>query len=147
MRIETRDLGGHPFVIRQWGDPAMPKLLLLHGFPEYGGAWSDLAPLLAERFHCIAPDQRGYGGSYAPADVGAYKVSNLVADMVALIGDDGPLTVFGHDWGATVAYGLAMFQPALVDRLIIANGVHSAPFQRAVAAGGAQSQASQYIND
>lgn len=146
MRIETRELGGHPFAIRHWGDASKPKLLMLHGFPEFGGAWADLAPLLADRFHCIAPDQRGYGGSYTPADVGAYALSKLVGDMVALIGKDGPVTVFGHDWGAAVAYGLAMFQPALVDRLIIANGVHPLPFQRAMAAGGAQSEASQYIN-
>ena len=65
--------------------------------------------------------------------------------MAALIGD-GPVTVLGHDWGAAVAYGLAMFTPHLVNRLIILNGVHPVPFQRAMAAGGAQSAASQYIN-
>lgn len=146
MRIETRELGGHPFVIRHWGDASKPKILMLHGFPEFGGAWADLAPLLADRFHCIAPDQRGYGGSYAPDDVSAYALSKLVGDMVALIGEDGPVTVFGHDWGAAVAYGLAMFQPGLLERLIIANGVHPVPFQREIAAGGAQSEASQYIN-
>lgn len=146
MHIETRRLGGHDFVIRSWGDSSLPKMLMLHGFPEYGGAWGDLAPLLADRFHCIAPDQRGYGNSYAPDEVSAYATSLLVGDMVALIGEDGPVTVFGHDWGAAVAYGLAMFQPHLVDRLIVANGVHPVPFQRAMAAGREQSQASQYIN-
>lgn len=146
MRIETRSLDGHPFVIRHWGDAGLPRLLLLHGFPEYGGAWEDFAPLVSDRFHCMAPDQRGYGGSYAPEEVGQYTLSRLVADMAALIGDDGPVTVFGHDWGASVAYGLAMQHPALVDRLIIANGVHPLPFQRALAAGGAQTEASQYID-
>lgn len=142
---ETIDLDGHPFHIRRWGDPSLPRLLLLHGFPEYGGAWGDLAPLLAERFHCIAPDQRGYGQSWAPEAVSDYAAGKLVGDMVALIGD-GPVTVLGHDWGAAVAYGLAMFHPALVDRLIIMNGVHPVPFQRALAAGGAQTAASQYIH-
>lgn len=67
--------------------------------------------------------------------------------MAELIKQTGaPLTVMGHDWGAAVAYGLAMFKPELVQRLIIANGVHPVPFQRAMAAGGAQSEASQYIN-
>ncbi len=147
METETRDLNGHPFHIRRWGNPAKPPLLLLHGFPEYGGAWSDLAPHLTDRFHCIAPDQRGYGQSWAPDDVALYRASQLVGDMAALIEqlDCGPLTVMGHDWGAAVAYGLAMFRPELVSRLIIANGVHPAPFQRALAAGGAQAEASQYI--
>ena len=146
MRTAQRDLNGRSFTVREWGTPGLPKLLMLHGFPEYGGAWGDLAPLLSDKFHCIAPDQRGYGDSYAPNDIGAYAMPELVGDMVALIGTDGPVIVMGHDWGASVAYGLAMFRPDLVSRLIIANGVHPVPFQRAMAAGGAQSEASQYIN-
>lgn len=142
-RIEM--LRGQPFYVRRTGDPDLPHLLLLHGFPEYGGAWDELSALLSHRFHCIAPDQRGYGQSYAPQEVSAYTTSELVSDMAALIGAD-PVTVLGHDWGAAVAYGLAMFRPELVDRLIIMNGVHPAPFQREIAAGGAQTEASQYIH-
>ncbi|MCE8525821.1 alpha/beta hydrolase [Ruegeria pomeroyi] len=147
MQTETIDLNDNPFFLRRWGDPALPPLLMLHGFPEFGGAWADLAPHLAHRFHCIAPDQRGYGQSWAPEGVAHYATSHLVADMAALAETLGaPLTVLGHDWGAAVAYGLAMFRPELVDRLIIANGVHPVPFQRALASGGAQSAASQYMN-
>lgn len=142
---ETVALAGRPFFLRHWGATDLPRLLMLHGFPEYGGAWSELAPLLAGRFHVVAPDQRGYGRSWAPAEVSDYAVSKLAADMAALIGE-GSVTVLGHDWGAAVAYGLAMFRPDLVDRLIIMNGVHPVPFQRALAAGGAQTAASQYIH-
>ena len=145
MRSETVMLNGHPFHLRHWGDPGLPRRLLLHGVPEYGGAWHNLAPRLAERFHCIAPDQRGYGQSWAPEAVSDYAAGKLVGDMVAVIGG-GPVTVLGHDWGAAVAYGLAMFHPGLVERLIIMNGVHPVPFQRALAAGGAQTAASQYIH-
>ena len=147
MITETRSLNGQPFHIRRWGDPDLPVLLMLHGFPEYGDAWSDLAPLLQDRFHCVAPDQRGYGGSWSPPQIEAYRTSELVSDMSALINAlGGTATVFGHDWGAAVAYGLAMTHPEKVERLIIANGVHPVPFQRALATGGAQSKASQYIN-
>lgn len=146
MRQATIELNAKRFHVRQWGDPRLPALLLLHGFPEYGGAWSDLAPRLAHRFRCIAPDQRGYGQSWAPEGVENYTAAALVSDMAALIGHvGGPVAVLGHDWGAAVAYGLAMFRPDLVSRLIVANGVHPAPFQRALAAGGAQSAASRYI--
>lgn len=147
MQSETLSLNGQPFFVRRWGDPGLSVLLMLHGFPEYGGAWADLAPYLAGRFHCIAPDQRGYGQSWAPDGVKNYAASALVGDMAALIEQQGaPVTVLGHDWGAAVAYGLAMLRPELVDRLIVANGVHPVPFQRALAAGGAQSAASQYID-
>lgn len=144
---ETVMLKGNPFFLRKWGNPDLPPLVMLHGFPEYGGAWSDLAPHLSAHFHCVAPDQRGYGQSWAPDGVEHYRTSELVSDMAALIDHlGGKAIVMGHDWGAAVAYGLAMFRPDLVERLIIANGVHPIPFQRAMAAGGAQSEASQYIN-
>lgn len=147
MDTRIADLNGHPFFIRSWGSSDLPPLLMLHGFPEYGGCWRDLAPHLSDHFRCIAPDQRGYGQSWAPAEISSYTLSKLASDMAALIDQIGaPVTVLGHDWGASVAYGLAMFRPELVDRLIIANGVHPVPFQRAMAAGGAQSKASQYIN-
>ncbi|MFK7837958.1 MAG: alpha/beta fold hydrolase [Sulfitobacter sp.] len=145
MRSETVELNGQPFFVRHWGDESLPRLLLLHGFPEYGGAWETLAPLLAHRFHCIAPDQRGFGQSWAPPEVSAYTGSKLVGDMAALVGE-APVYVLGHDWGAAVAYGLAMFRPELVRKLIIMNGVHPVPFQRALAAGGPQAEASQYIH-
>ncbi|MEP5730780.1 MAG: alpha/beta hydrolase [Sulfitobacter sp.] len=144
-RTETVMLNGHPFFMRHWGDEDLPVLLLLHGFPEYGGVWGKLAAHLMSHFHCIAPDQRGFGQSWAPADVSAYATSKLVSDMAALIGER-PVHVLGHDWGAAVAYGLAMFRPELVTTLIIMNGVHPVPFQRALAAGGPQAEASQYIH-
>ncbi len=142
---ETQQINGNPIFTRHWGNKDAPKLLMLHGFPEYSGAWADLAPLLAERYHCIAPDQRGYGQSWRPAEVEHYKTSKLVSDMATLIGND-PVIVLGHDWGASVAYALAITRPELVSKLIIMNGVHPAPFQRELAKGGSQTDASQYIH-
>ena len=147
MQTDTCLLNGQAFHLRRWGHPDLPPLLMLHGFPEYSGAWEDLAPLLADRFHCVAPDQRGYGQSYAPAGVEAYRISQLVSDMAALIDQlGGQVILMGHDWGASVAYALAARHPEKVSRLIVANGVHPVPFQRELAKGEAQSEASQYIN-
>lgn len=150
METHSLTLNGQNFFVRSWGQPHLPKLIMLHGFPEYSGAFDDIAPNLSGMFHCIAPDQRGYGQSWAPSEVGEYTTSKLVSDIVSLINSDlvggGPVAVMGHDWGAGIAYALAMFHPELVDRLIIANGVHPVPFQREMAKGGAQSEASQYIN-
>lgn len=145
MRVSRQELGGHSFTLREWGIEGLSRMLMLHGFPEYGGAWNELALLVSDRFHCIAPDQRGYGASYAPEAVKEYRMEALVGDMVALIGT-GPVIVVGHDWGSAVAYALAMFHPDLVSHLIVINGVHPVVFQRAIAAGGAQSAASHYID-
>lgn len=147
MQSHHIHLSGQPFHYLTWGDPHLPPLLMLHGFPEYSAAWDEVATRLSHRFHCIAPDQRGYGQSWAPPEVGEYSIGKLAGDMVELISvlDIAPLTLLGHDWGAAVAYALAISQPDLVSRLIVINGVHPAPFQRELAAGGAQSEASQYI--
>lgn len=141
----TISLNGHDFHLHSWGKAEAPPLLMLHGFPEYGGAWQEVATRLPG-WHCIAPDQRGYGGSHTPHDVAEYDLRKLVADMAALITSiGGPLPVVAHDWGAVVGYGLAMWRPELVSHLVVLNGAHPGPFQRAAAAGGAQSAALSYI--
>ena len=63
-----------------------------------------MAARLSDRFYCIALDQRGYGQSYSPTDVAAYRIEHLVSDLVALIDHiGGPIDVAGHDWGAAAA--------------------------------------------
>ena len=125
MQSHHISVAGHPFHYLTWGDPILPPLLMLHGFPEYSAAWDELANRLCHRYFCIAPDQRGYGQSWAPPEVSEYAASNLVGDMAALIDalDIAPCTVLGHDWGSAVAYGLAMMTPDLVAKLIVVNGV------------------------
>jgi pimeloyl-ACP methyl ester carboxylesterase len=136
------------FHVRLAGPEDAPPILLLHGFPEHSGAWVEVVGELAPRFRCIVPDQRGYGPSFCPPGVADYALRHLVADALGLLDALAPgvaPTVVGHDWGASVAYGLAFAAPARVRRLVVLNGVHPIPFQRALAAGGAQTEASQYI--
>ena len=130
------------------GNPVNPALLFLHGFPEYSGAWTEVISLLSERWFCVAPDQRGYGQSWRPEGVENYATKHLVKDVSGFIdhfGQGRVAALIGHDWGASVAYATAMRWPAKIGKLIVVNGVHPAPFQAALAAGGAQSAASQYI--
>ena len=139
-------LNGQRFFLRTWGDVENPPLLMLHGFPEYSGAWDEVATRLRDRFYCIAPDQRGYGQSYAPTDVADYHIQHLVSDLVALIDHiGGPIDVVGHDWGASAAYALAIARPDLLRKLVILNGVHPIPFQRALIEDADRIAASQYI--
>lgn len=150
MNRETVEANGLTFSCLTAGPPDAPMLLMLHGFPEYSGAWTEMIERLSDRYFCVAPDQRGYNLSSKPAEVAAYSTGKLVSDALAIIEHHRPggrvHALIGHDWGAGVAYALAMRAPEKVERLIIANGVHPLPFQRALAAGGAQAEASQYIH-
>jgi pimeloyl-ACP methyl ester carboxylesterase len=108
-----------------------PLVVLLHGFPESRITWRRVMPVLAAAgFRVVAPDLRGYGDSPAPRGADAYRLPLLVDDVAELITE--PCVVVGHDWGALVAWFLAMTKPELVRRLVIANVPHPALFVREV---------------
>jgi len=89
-----------------------PLALCLHGFPDCAHTWRHLLPALAEAgFHAVAPFMRGYAPTGIPAD-GAYQISALAADAVALhevLGGDADAVLIGHDWGAETAYCAAAY--------------------------------------
>lgn len=91
-----------------------PLVLLLHGFPESWHSWSLQIPAIAQAgYRVAAPDMRGYGRSSKPADVEAYRLTELVADCVAIVEALGEkqAVVVGHDWGSMVAWTCAWTRP------------------------------------
>jgi pimeloyl-ACP methyl ester carboxylesterase len=68
----------------------------------------------------IAPDQRGYGRSSAPDAVDDYDIHALTGDLVAIIddADEEQAIVVGHDFGAIVAWNLAVLQPERVRAVV-----------------------------
>jgi pimeloyl-ACP methyl ester carboxylesterase len=149
MQTETLSVNGMDLFVRSAGDPGAPLILFLHGFPEYSGAWDEVLPAFAADFHAVAPDQRGYARSSKPGGVEAYRVKNLVRDVLALgdrLSPGRPFAVVGHDWGASVAYAAAIAASNRISRLAIINGVHPGPFQRALIEDEAQRQASSYMH-
>ena len=129
-------------------DPRQP-ILLLHGFPEFWFAWEQVARALGGEYLILIPDQRGYNRSEAPEGREHYKARILVQDMIALteaVLGDRNFTLGGHDWGASIAYALAINFPERIDHLLIANGVHPACFQKALLDDPAQARASAYFH-
>lgn len=101
-----------------------PPLLLLHGYPQTHAMWHAVAPALAERFHVVAPDLRGYGDSDKPAGDErheTYAKRTMARDAVAVMSALGHerFLLAGHDRGARVAHRLALDHPERVERVAI----------------------------
>ncbi|MFM7626221.1 MAG: alpha/beta fold hydrolase [Gammaproteobacteria bacterium] len=130
---------------------ALPRVVLLHGFPEGAFAWDAILQGLAGKAVAIAPDLRGFGRSSSPTEVEAYQASVLVEDIAALIGRYAPAPgapidlLVGHDWGGAVAWNLAMMRPELCKRLMIINSPHPTTFLRELRNNPAQQEASAYM--
>lgn len=131
------------------GNPAHPPLLFLHGFPESHRTWRHQMDGLSTQYFCIAPDQRGYARSDKPADLSAYKVPVLIADVLALADalGIGAFTLVGHDWGGAIAWATALKAPDRVARLIQCNAAHPYVFQKTLIFDPDQRAASQYIRE
>ena len=102
-------------------------VVLLHGWPDSGRLWRHQIPFLTARgFRVIAPDQRGFGRSERPDDVAAYGLRNAVADVTGILDALGieSAHVVGHDWGAAVAWLVAILAPERVRRLVAISVPH-----------------------
>ncbi|MGW2543044.1 alpha/beta fold hydrolase [Kitasatospora sp. NPDC001574] len=96
-------------------------VVLCHGWPEHAFSWRHQVPaLVAEGYHVIVPNQRGYGNSSRPAEVTDYDIAHLSGDLVGLLDHYGyeDATFVGHDWGAMVVWGLALLHPDRVNKVI-----------------------------
>jgi pimeloyl-ACP methyl ester carboxylesterase len=91
-----------------------PPVVFCHGFPELAYSWRAQLPAVADAgFRAIAPDQRGYGGSSAPAAIADYGLGQLCGDLADMLdGLDVERAVFvGHDWGGFVAWAMPVLFP------------------------------------
>ena len=136
-RITAYDRDGLTFDVRDRGPLDGDPVVLLHGFPERAASWDAVADRLhAAGLRTLAPDQRGYSPRARPRFRTAYRLPALVADVEALVARVGrPVHLVGHDWGATVAWGLAARRPDLVRSLSAVSVPHPAAFLQACLRG------------
>ena len=110
-----------------------PAVLLIHGFPDSAGLWRHQIPKLTQAgLRVIAPDLRGFGDSTKPGEIDAFRIAHSVGDMTAILDELGVerARVVGHDWGAGVAWALALMAPDRVERLAALSVGHPARFSR-----------------
>lgn len=119
--------------VAEAGDASAPPVLLLHGFPQHWYMWRHLMVSLAPTRHVIALDLRGFGWSDAPR--AGYATRDRVRDVLAVMDELGveSADLVGHDWGALLAFRIALDHAERVDRLVAISMVHPWPLQRHLA--------------
>jgi pimeloyl-ACP methyl ester carboxylesterase len=125
VTYHTVDVEGTSIFYREAGTQNSESILLLHGFPSAGHMFRNLIPLLADRYHVIAPDLPGFGQSAMPArNAFAYTFANI-ANVIAQFTDVLKLDRFAiyiFDYGAPVGLRLALVQPERISAIISQNG-------------------------
>ncbi len=144
------DGNGLVFTARMAGTLEARPVVLLHGFPQNSYEWRDLLLALADAgYRGVAPDQRGYSVGARPEGVAAYRIANLMDDVLA-VADTLEMPTFdlvGHDWGGMVAWALAARHPDRVRSLTVVSTPHPTAFAAALGGGDAdQVRRSSYIS-
>lgn len=127
VRVHHRTVSvqGWDVFYREAGSPDAPVLLLLHGYPTSSHMFRHLIPVLAEQYRVIAPDHIGFGRSSAPSvDEFAYTFDALAEVTRGFIDAIGVsrFTVYTQDYGAPIAWRLALDDPGSVEGVISQNG-------------------------
>ncbi len=125
VSYRTANVDGFNIFYREAGKAGAPKLLLLHGFPSASHMFRDLIPLLADRFHLVAPDLPGFGRSDMPARSQFTYTFDHIADVIdrftEVIGFDR-YAIYVFDYGAPTGYRLAVKHPDRITAIISQNG-------------------------
>jgi pimeloyl-ACP methyl ester carboxylesterase len=85
QRADVRAPDGTRLAVYEWGNPAGPEVLLIHGFAQCHLCFGPQIEALAPRYRVVAFDQRGHGESEQPADPAAYRGSRVWADDIAAV--------------------------------------------------------------
>ncbi|CAA2139182.1 alpha/beta fold hydrolase [Hyphomicrobium sp. ghe19] len=123
---QTLAVDGVKIFYREAGPRHAPALLLLHGFPSSSRMFDTLIPLLADRYHIVAPDYPGFGLSDAPpASAFAYTFDHEASVIEGFIEALGlkKYVLFMQDYGGPVGFRLAVAHPERVQAMIVQNAV------------------------
>jgi pimeloyl-ACP methyl ester carboxylesterase len=124
ITYHSAEVDGVGVFYREAGSRRAPTIVLLHGFPSSSRMFDTLIPLLASRYHVIAPDYPGFGHSDAPAPAEfAYTFDHLAATVEALLAHLGVdrYVLYLQDYGGPVGFRLMIARPAKIRALVIQN--------------------------
>lgn len=121
IQYRSTDVDGVKVFYREVGLSDAPKLLLLHGFPSSSHMFRDLIPLLADRYHIIAPDLPGFGQSDNPKVNSFDSIADTIERFTEIVGFDR-FAIYVFDYGAPTGFRLAVRHPERITGIISQNG-------------------------
>lgn len=123
VQHRSLNLDGCEVFYREAGDRKAPAVLLPHGYPCSSYEFRNLMPLLADRWHLIAPDFPGCGYSDTPDDF-AYDFDGYAAFLARFTKQLGieRFAIYLHDFGSQIGLRLATKHPERITALVIQNG-------------------------
>ncbi len=125
IAYRTADVDGQSVFYREAGASDAPTLVLLHGFPSASHMFRELIPLLADRFHIIAPDLPGFGKSDMPArgefDYTFEHITDVIDRLTEMLGLDR-FALYVFDYGAPVGFRIATRHPERITAIVSQNG-------------------------
>jgi len=124
-RSEIVTVRGVPHHLRHWGAPEAPLLVMLHGWMDVAASFQFIADHLADRWHVVAPDWRGFGLT-GPTGVDCYEFSDYLGDLDALLrhlSPEAPVALVGHSMGGNIAMLYAGVRPDRVCAVVNLEGL------------------------
>jgi pimeloyl-ACP methyl ester carboxylesterase len=125
IKYRSADVDGLKIHYREAGAADAPVLLLLHGFPSASHMFRDLIPLLADRFHIVAPDLPGFGQSDMPARSNFTYTFDRIAGVIDRFTEVIGLkrfAIYVFDYGAPTGFRIAAKHPDRITAIISQNG-------------------------
>jgi len=125
INYRSADVDGVKVFYREAGAAGAPALLLLHGFPSASHMFRDLIPLLADRFHLVAPDLPGFGQSDMP-DRSHFsytfdRLAGVMGRFTEVVGLQR-FALYVFDYGAPTGFRIAVNHPERITAIISQNG-------------------------
>lgn len=118
-------IDGIDIFYREAGDPARPTIVLFHGFPTSSAMFRNLIPVLAARYHVLAPDYPGFGESAQPdRETFRYTFANYAAIIEKFLDAKkvDRFSAYVMDYGAPVAFRVFARNPERINAFVVQNG-------------------------
>jgi pimeloyl-ACP methyl ester carboxylesterase len=116
---------GENILYREAGSVTLPTILLLHGFPTSSHQYRNLIPLLAGKYHVLAPDLPGFGFTTVPKDY-IYNFDNIAETISTWLktipNQPKNYSMYIFDYGAPTGLRLALKNPSAISAIITQNG-------------------------